>query len=132
MRRECLGMLVLRLPAGPLIAAAETRSVLAARATEGQQAEALMRRTLALDEKILGREDPKVATDLNKLAGLLRETNRLAEAEPLMRRALAIDEKWYGPEHPKAASGLYNLAEQLMVFNRIALTETLMSRVITL
>ncbi|MEZ5304946.1 MAG: tetratricopeptide repeat protein [Verrucomicrobiales bacterium] len=27
---------------------------------------------------------------LNNLAGLLQETNRLAEAEPLYRRALAI------------------------------------------
>ena len=41
--------------------------------------------------------------DLNNLAQLLQDTNRLAEAEPLMRRALAIDEKSYGADHPQVA-----------------------------
>ncbi|MFN7999620.1 MAG: tetratricopeptide repeat protein [Acidobacteriota bacterium] len=40
---------------------------------------------------------PKVATDLNNLALLLKATNRLAEAEPLLRRALKIDEQSFGP-----------------------------------
>ena len=48
--------------------------------------------------------------DLNNLAQLLQDTNRLAEAEPLMRRALAIDEKSFGPDHPDVAIGLNNLA----------------------
>ncbi|MFN7999618.1 MAG: tetratricopeptide repeat protein [Acidobacteriota bacterium] len=39
-----------------------------------------------------GADHPNVATDLNNLAQLLQDTNRLAEAEPLMRRALKIDE----------------------------------------
>ena len=64
------------------------------------QAEPLMRRALAIDEKSYGPEHPNVARDLNNLAQLLQATNRLEEAEPLMRRALAIDEKSYGPEHP--------------------------------
>ena len=48
--------------------------------------------------------------DLNNLAVLLKDTNRLEEAEPLMRRALDIWEKAYGPDHPQVATGLNNLA----------------------
>ena len=54
------------------------------------EAEPLMRRAVALDEKSYGPDHPEVATDLNNLAQLLQATNRLAEAEPLMRRAVAI------------------------------------------
>ena len=68
------------------------------------EAEPLMRRALAIDEKSFGPDHPDVATDLNNLALLLQATNRLAEAEPLMRRALAIDEKSFGPDHPEVAS----------------------------
>ena len=67
------------------------------------EAEPLMRRALAIDEKSFGPEHPNVAISLNNLAQLLQATNRLAEAEPLMRRALAIDEKSFGPEHPNVA-----------------------------
>ena len=47
-----------------------------------------MKRALAIDEKSYGPEHPDVARDLNNLAQLLKDTNRLGEAEPLMRRAL--------------------------------------------
>ena len=68
------------------------------------EAEPLMRRALAIDEKSFGPEHPNVAMGLNNLAQLLQDTNRLAEAEPLMRRALAIDEKSFGPDHPRSPS----------------------------
>jgi tetratricopeptide (TPR) repeat protein len=71
-----------------------------------EEAEPLMRRALAIDEKSYGPGHPDVAIDLNNLAALLQTTNRLGEAEPLMRRALAIDKKSYGPEHPNVASEL--------------------------
>jgi hypothetical protein len=75
------------------------------------EAEPLIRRALAIDEKSFGPEHPDVARDLNNLAQLLKATNRLAEAEPLMRRALSIDEKSFGPEHPNVATDLDNLAQ---------------------
>ena len=49
-----------------------------------------MRRALAIDERSVGKDHTTVATDLNNLAQLLKDTNRLAEAEPLMRRVLEI------------------------------------------
>ena len=48
-----------------------------------------------------GRIIPTWRRDLNNLAGLLRDTNRLGEAEPFYRRALAIYEASYGPDHPQ-------------------------------
>ena len=96
------------------------------------EAEPLMRRALAIDEKSLGPEHPDVARDLNNLAQLLQATNRLAEAEPLMRRALAIDEKSYGPEHPDVARDLNNLAVLLQDTNRLEEAEPLMKRALAI
>lgn len=50
---------------------------------EWVEAEPLMRRALAIDEKSVGPDHPDVARDLNNLAQLLQATNRIAEAEPL-------------------------------------------------
>ena len=73
-----------------------------------------------------------MARDLNNLAGLLRDTNRLAEAEPLYRRALAIDEKSFGPDHPNVATGLNNLAVLLRATNRLAEAEPLYRRALAI
>jgi hypothetical protein len=54
------------------------------------EAELLMRRALAIDEKSFGPEHPLVAAHLSSLGSVLRTTDRSAEAQPLMRRALAI------------------------------------------
>ena len=89
-----------------------------------------MQRALAIDEKSYGPEHPKVATNLNNLAQLLKATNRPTEAEPLIRRALAIDEKSYGPEHPKVATDLNNLGQLLRATNRMAEAEPLMRRTV--
>jgi tetratricopeptide (TPR) repeat protein len=69
-----------------------------------------------------------VAGDLNNLAQLLQDTNRLTEAEPLMQRALAIDEASYGPDHPNVARDLNNLALLLRATNRLDDAEPLMQR----
>jgi tetratricopeptide (TPR) repeat protein len=96
------------------------------------EAEPLMRRALAIDEKSFGVEHPEVATSLNNLAQLLQATNRLGEAEPLMRRALAIDEKSFGVEHPEVARDLNNLAGLLQATNRLGEAEPLMRRALAI
>jgi hypothetical protein len=73
------------------------------------EAEPLMRRALAIDEASYGADHPDVAVDLNNLAQLLQDTNRLAEAEPLMRRALAIFEASLGADHPNSLTVRGNL-----------------------
>jgi len=73
------------------------------------EAEPLLKRALAIDEKALGPDHPGCATDLNNLGWLYREQGKYADAEPLFRRAIAIDEKALGPDHPDFATDLNNL-----------------------
>ncbi len=74
------------------------------------EAEPLMRRALAIDEKSYGPDHPNVAIRPQQSRALLQDTNRLAEAEPLMRRALAILETSLGPDHPSTVTVRNNLA----------------------
>jgi tetratricopeptide (TPR) repeat protein len=96
------------------------------------EAEPLYRRALAIDERSLGPDHPKVATDLNNLAKLLRDTNRLDQAEPLYRRALAIGERSLGPDHPSVAIDLNNLARLLQATNRLGEAEPLYRRALAI
>jgi tetratricopeptide (TPR) repeat protein len=97
-----------------------------------REAEPLMKRALAIDEKAYGPDHPNVATVLNNLVVLLQATNRLGEAEPLYRRALAIDEESYGPDHPTVATDLNNLATLLYAMNRQGEAEPLMKRALAI
>jgi tetratricopeptide (TPR) repeat protein len=92
------------------------------------EAEPLMRRALAVHEKIFAPDDPVVANDLNKLAQLLQDTSRLIEAEEALRRALAIDEMRFGSDEPRVATRLNNLAVLLQSTHRFAEAEPLMRR----
>jgi tetratricopeptide (TPR) repeat protein len=96
------------------------------------EAEPLMRRALAIDERTYHPLDPAVSTRLNNLGELLYQTNRVAEAEPLMRRALAIDENAYGLNHPIVAIRLNNLAQLLRQTNRLSEAEPLMHRALAI
>jgi tetratricopeptide (TPR) repeat protein len=95
-----------------------------------RDAEYLMRRVLQIDEDSFGPHHPEVAPDLNNLAQLLQDTNRLLEAEPLMRHALQIDEDSFEPNHPNVARDLNNLARLLLATNRQEEAEPLMRRVL--
>jgi tetratricopeptide (TPR) repeat protein len=73
-------------------------------------AEKPLRRSLIINEKILGPDHPHVAASLNNLALLYKVQGKYAEAEPLYKRSLAIKEKALGPDHPHVATSLNNLA----------------------
>jgi CHAT domain-containing protein/tetratricopeptide (TPR) repeat protein len=96
------------------------------------EAEPLMRRALAIDEKIFTPDHPNIAVDLSHLAALLQATSRLSEAEPLLRRALVINEKNFGPNHPNVATSLNNLATLLKDTNRLAEAEPLLRRTLAI
>jgi tetratricopeptide (TPR) repeat protein len=75
------------------------------------EAEPLFRRALEIDEAAYGPTHPRVATDLNNLASLLQDTNRLGEAEPLFRRMVSILQHFNdstGHEHPHWWAALAN------------------------
>lgn len=91
-------------------------------------AESIMRKALAIDEKKLGAYHPDVARDLNNLAQLLQTIDQLAEAEPLMRRSLEINERRFGPDHPNVARDLFNIATLLQATKRFVEAEPLMRR----
>ncbi len=57
------------------------------------EAEPLYKRALAILEKTLGSEHPRVATALKNYAALLRETGRSDEAAKMEARAKAIRAK---------------------------------------
>jgi tetratricopeptide (TPR) repeat protein len=74
------------------------------------EAEALLRRSLALVEKALGTDHPSYGSSLHALAGVVSKQGRYPEAEALLRRSLAIDEKALGTDHPSYGSSLHALA----------------------
>ena len=94
------------------------------------EAEPLVRRVLAIDEKSYGPEHTAVARDLNNLAALLECTDRLAEAEPLYRRAQIIFEKSLGVDHPDVGTSLNNLAQVLKKMNRLDEAEPILLRAV--
>jgi tetratricopeptide (TPR) repeat protein len=85
------------------------------------EAEPLMRRALAIDEKSFGPDHPNVAIHLNNLAALLKATNRLDEAEPLMRRHVAIFVEFTrrtGHRHPHLDAAFANYAGLLAAMGK--------------
>ncbi len=57
------------------------------------EAEPLVKRALAIQEKALGPQHPNVAQGLENYAALLRKTGRTAEADKMEARAKAIRDK---------------------------------------
>jgi CHAT domain-containing protein len=95
-------------------------------------AERLLKRAVAIEERALGADAPRVAVTLNNLAGLYKAESRYDEAEPLYGRALAIKEAAFGRDHPSVATALNNLATLYLVTERPAEAEPLYRRSITI
>jgi tetratricopeptide (TPR) repeat protein len=90
------------------------------------EAEALCRRSLALNRRLFGNQNGQVANSLNLLANVLETQGRWAEAEDLQREALAMQKHLLGSEHPKVAKLLYELAAFLAIHkDRLADAETM-------
>jgi tetratricopeptide (TPR) repeat protein len=95
------------------------------------EAEPLIRRALAIDESIYGKDHPKLAISLNSLAGLLFATGRQVEAESIVRRVIDICEKAEretGEMHPYFAAAINNLALLLQATSRVVEAESLLRR----
>ncbi|RXH19210.1 CHAT domain-containing tetratricopeptide repeat protein [Bradyrhizobium guangzhouense] len=73
-------------------------------------AEAVMRRALAIARARSGEAHPNVAATMGNLATVLEHEARYAEAEKLYQQTLQAYERIYGPNHPTTAIGLNNLA----------------------
>ena len=73
-------------------------------------AEAYYQRALAIYERALRRDDPKVARTLNNLAVVYRNQSKYIKAEETYQRVLAIRENVLGRDHPDVANTLNGLA----------------------
>jgi tetratricopeptide (TPR) repeat protein/predicted Ser/Thr protein kinase len=82
------------------------------------EARALFEETLAIRERLVGEDHPKVAFPLLGLAGLALEVGGLDEAERLYRRALKIREKSLGAEHSRLSYPLAGLAKVALARER--------------
>ncbi|MBN1207846.1 MAG: tetratricopeptide repeat protein, partial [Myxococcaceae bacterium] len=75
------------------------------------EAEALLRRSLAIAETALGVENPSLSPTLANLGVVLAEQARPADGLPLLERARQIAVATYGPSHPEVAQVLLVLAQ---------------------
>jgi CHAT domain-containing protein/tetratricopeptide (TPR) repeat protein len=74
------------------------------------EAEPLLKRVLAIQERALGPEHPETGATLNMLAVVYYSQARYTDAEPLSKRAVAIYEKLFGRDHHFTAVVLHTLA----------------------
>jgi len=72
--------------------------------------ETLYKKTLKINEDILGINHPDTATSYTLLAGLYNSKGEYKKAEPLYLKALKIREEVLGINHPDTASSYNNLA----------------------
>ena len=96
------------------------------------EAEAQFKRSLAIRETVLGRDQYSVAASLDNLARLYQAQGRYPEAEPLFKRALAIAEKALGADHLAVGIQLNNLAALYRDQGRYGETEPLHKRALAI
>jgi tetratricopeptide (TPR) repeat protein len=74
-----------------------------------QEAEAVLRKAIAVGERALGPDDVELSGPLNDLVVSYKYLARFVEAGPLYQRALRITERTLGPDHPDVATIYHNL-----------------------
>ncbi len=92
------------------------------------EAELVLKRTLEIDEELLGPKHPNVAFGLNNLASNYRVRGRYEEAEALLEKALKILEESLGREHALVGNILEHYVHLLKKMDRSAEAEKLESR----
>ncbi len=97
-----------------------------------EDAEAELRRALALRERTLGSDHLDVATTHNNLANVLTAQGEHQAAEAEHRTALALRERALGPDHPDVAMSRNNLAAVLHAQGQYAEAEAEHRRVLAL
>ncbi|KAI6277284.1 hypothetical protein MCOR26_005229 [Pyricularia oryzae] len=80
-----------------------------------EEAEKMLRETLALMEKVLGPENPSTFGGIDNLASVFNRQGKYEEVKKMFREALAFYKKVLGPKNPSTFDGINNLVS---VFNR--------------
>ena len=76
-----------------------------------EETRAFLERTLELQRRVLGEDDPATLTTMHDLADALHDLGRRAEAQPLHERALEARRRILGPEHPDTLQSMNDLAD---------------------
>ena len=103
-----------------------------ARLVRPKEAEPLLRRALAMQQKELGARHPETAVTMDNLSNVLLAIGRPAEAEPLARRALEILEETMGAVHPRVAAGASNLGDVLRARRNYAMSRRYYERALAI
>jgi tetratricopeptide (TPR) repeat protein len=93
-----------------------------------EQAEALLRRGLAIRESLFGADHPLTATSVANLARLAIDAGRYEDAVRLYRRALDVRERVLGRDDPETADAVSGLAMGNQEQGKFADAETLYRR----
>jgi tetratricopeptide (TPR) repeat protein len=93
-----------------------------------REAERLLRRAVAIEEKTGAPARLDLAFTLNSLGALYCNIKEPARATPLLERGLEIREHILGSNHPLVTSSLDNLADALIQQRRLDQAETLYRR----
>jgi tetratricopeptide (TPR) repeat protein len=92
------------------------------------EAEAICQKALQFAKSECGWESDETVTSANNLAGVYRQTNRLADAATLLRGILEIEERRHGQSHPAIAASANNLGSTLHALGNFAEAEKLLRR----
>ena len=88
-----------------------------------EEAEALLRWSIDMLERLQGPWDPDLATNLLLLGDLCADQQRYNEAEPLYLQAITIRTQLWGDAHPAVAEGLDHLSVLLRKVGRVSEAE---------
>jgi tetratricopeptide (TPR) repeat protein len=90
------------------------------RLAEGKDAEALplLRRSLAIDNKVRGTSNLAAAATLHKLAQIYTKQGNDAELEPILKQQLAINEATFGADNIAVTGNLDAYAKLLRRLKR--------------
>jgi Tetratricopeptide repeat len=83
---------------------------------EYAKAEPLYQEALRIDQKVLGKEDPETAANLDDLARLYELTGEFAKGELLAQETLRIRKKVFGKEHPNPGFAVSNQNKKVKDF----------------
>ena len=93
------------------------------------EAETVMRSTLAVSRRTVGDDHPQTIVAINNLASLLRKKGKFEEGIDLSREALERVRRVLGAEHPNTILSMNNLAHALAATGNYAEAEPLFGEV---
>jgi tetratricopeptide (TPR) repeat protein len=99
---------------------------------QGAEADQLLTRALAVEERASGPESVDVAESLEHLAFVRIERKQYESAEDLARRALAIRERQAGPDDPENDDGLTVLSAVLFMKGELDKAEPFWARLLAI